>query len=107
MHSFTVLSLCRWIIAFKSDLRLTQQNAEDPREAFELVSANTGWQLEQMAELQNEFTAGPNLVALHYSGEKEGEGDSGEWRDRPWGVILIIMHHVFRLEKKKLAPSER
>lgn len=57
---------------------MAQQNAKYPREALGLVSVNTGWQLEQMAELQNEFTAGPNVLAVHYSGEKEGEGDSGE-----------------------------
>lgn len=34
-------------------------------------------------ELQKEFTSGPAVLAVHYSGEKEGGGDRGERWDGP------------------------
>ena len=59
------------------------KNAEYPREALGLVSENTGWQLEQKVALRNEFTSGPAVPAVHYSGETEGGVNAGidleEW----------------------------
>lgn len=53
-----------------------EQNAEYPGEALGLASVNTGWQLEQMVQLQNEFTAGPSALTALFPEE------SGERRDR-------------------------
>lgn len=42
------------------------------REALGLVLVNTVWQLEQKVKLQNEFTSGPIVPGVHYSGDKKG-----------------------------------
>lgn len=56
-------------------------NAEHPREAFGLFSVNTGWQLEQKVEPQNELRSGLTVPAVLYSEgretEREREGKEG------------------------------
>lgn len=61
---------------------------------------STGWQLQQKAELQKDFTSGPIMLAVHYSEERHGGEDGGKRMGRPSRVIVSSAHRMLMLKIK-------